>query len=177
MNYVQKTIYAIGGLSLISMLIVTPVTTQAETRLITAEVTGDKTTSSSNWQQIPDLEIALPPDSSGNLGITLIFNAPNGYAVGSNFPGTEFRIMRRQGYGGSYTEIAYGAYTYDLKQPQSYGRKPITIVRTVNHGDPESPRIRVEWKSVRSATSHLGGSGGMPSATLTAIVAPLGIAR
>jgi hypothetical protein len=126
-------------------------------KILFRSVTGDPT-HQGDFGDIDGLalEFAASPAKSQAL---LIFNLPQPYAEGTNFPGGVFRIRFDD------KAVVEGCFTYSSAKPDSFGRMPLTLTASVTLEPGKAHRADVEWAGVRGSTVHLGGS-----ASLAAVV-------
>jgi hypothetical protein len=114
--------------------------------ILFAETSGTLSTNSSNWTNIPGLHFTLPPFSPGQTHALLMLNLPNPYASGNDFPGAYIGIAVN----GSVL-VPVGCFTAESKTPQSWGRKPVTLVVQVALLHNNTQAINAVWQSVRSS--------------------------
>src|SRR5262249_407922 len=117
-------------------------------------------TQTPSYLPISGLNLTLPAASSGAKTALIILDLPNPYAKGTNFPGALFGI------GINGTILApLASFTSDLKNPESPGRKPTTlVVRVTLNGLPQS--VQAFWQPVRNSTVVIDSP-----ATMSAIIA------
>jgi hypothetical protein len=131
----------------------------SKTNVLYTEITGDLTVSSSEYVDIKDFQLVLPPKTNGQTGALIILNFASPYATGTNYPGINFGI--------SYNSkmAATGCFTYDQATPQSFGRHPFTLVVRRDLLEEQDSMVKVQWANVRDSVGHQGGF-----ASLTAIL-------
>jgi mannose-binding lectin len=127
------------------------------TKIYWCPVSGDPT-HSGDFGDIPGLKLEIPPHASATHAL-LIFNMPQPYAEGTDFPGGVFRLLCDD------TLLVEGCFTYSEKAPASSGRMPLTLTAKVNLSAGIQHRAEVHWAGIRGSKVHLGGS-----ASLAAIV-------
>lgn len=126
-------------------------------RIYWCPVSGDPT-HSGDFGDIPGLHIEIPPSTSRTHAL-LIFNLPQPYAEGTNYPGGAFRLLCDD------TLLVEGCFTSSDKAPSSSGRTPLTLTAKVDLSAGVQHRAEVHWAGIRGSRVHLGGS-----ASLAAIV-------
>lgn len=111
--------------------------------------------------------IALPPKGKYNANAAvLILNVTAPYARGEDYPGIEFSITQKYGKKAA-VPIVKGIVTCESEEPDSPGRKPITLVKVVELEMNQST-VYAHWQSIRNSECVIDGGG---TATLTAILA------
>ena len=96
----------------------------------------------------------------------VILNVPAPYAKGDDYPGIEFAIHKKSK-NQPRTSIMTGLVTAESEEPDSAGRKPITLVKVVEL-EMDQVIVYAYWKSIHKSecVNDWGGS-----TTLTAILA------
>ena len=125
--------------------------------IISAQSSGNQSTSSSAWTPMPQLSIKIP----GGVGETVlvILNVPNPYATGTSNPGGNFGIEVN-----GTVQAAYASFTYNEANPPSTGRVPTTLCvpYLVNSQNPLV--VTAVWSNIRGSTVHIDSP-----ATLSAV--------
>jgi hypothetical protein len=112
------------------------------------QTSGTFTTSSPSLVQMPGLWLNLPPASGTLLNALVTLNLPNPYAHGFNFPGGAFTLNIVPT---SAVSVPFASFTYDTQVPQSFGRKPTTLVCNI-------PLIANQWQFVFPVWAGIRGS-------------------
>ena len=124
------------------------------------ETAGQLETASGSWTPIPGLEFKLPAVSTNQTTALITLNLPNPYASGSNFPGGTIGIAVN-----GAVLVNIGCFSSDSQQPQSFGRKPVTLVIQVQLSSGNTQLIQGMWQNVRNSTVIID-----TPATLSAII-------
>jgi hypothetical protein len=103
--------------------------------------------------------LTLPSKKNGNTSALIILNFANPYASGTNYPGINFGIS----YNGTMT--ATGSFTYEQQSPESYARRPFTLVVKKDLLEADESTVQAQWANIRGSIGHQGGF-----ASLTAIL-------
>jgi hypothetical protein len=125
--------------------------------IISAQSSGNQSTSNSAWSAMPSLSVKIP----GGIGETVlaILNVPNPYATGNNIPGGNFGIQVN-----GTLQSAYASFTYNEQIPPSTGRIPTTLCVPILLNSKDPVVITAVWSNVRGSTVHIDSP-----ATLTVI--------
>ena len=125
--------------------------------IISAQSSGNQSTSNSAWTAMPSLSIKIP----GGVGETVlaILNVPNPYASGNSNPGGNFGIQVN-----GALQPAYASFTYNEVNPPSTGRIPTTLCVPIVVNSKDPLVITAVWSNVRGSTVHIDSP-----ATLTVI--------
>jgi len=115
--------------------------------ILYVETAGMLSTNAGNWANIPGLQFTLPAVSPGQTHALIILNLPNPYASGSDTPGGYIGVSVN----GSVL-VPVGCFTAESKTPQSWGRKPVTLVVHVQLLNNNTLNINGVWQSVRNST-------------------------
>jgi len=147
-------------LSLFVLLMGASLAAQAQTSIVYAQLTPASPVyiTSSQFADIPNLVVALPPASSTQKYALITLNVPAAYATGTNYPSITYGIN----FDG--TVVAVGAFSYESQAPQSYGRIPVTVVTRVAL-KPYATIVRAQGVSIRNSTGVID-----TNATLSAIL-------
>ncbi len=122
-----------------------------------AQTAGSHQTTSPVFTPIAGLSITIP-EGVGTMAIVTL-NVPFPFATGNDNPG---------GFGiaiNGVTSTVIAGFTYNEKQPPSYGRIPTTLVVGVPLGS-KPQVIQALWQNVRGSTVNVDSP-----ATLSAILA------
>jgi hypothetical protein len=114
--------------------------------IIYKDTAGLLSNNSSNWTNIPGLNFVLPQASSDQTHALVILNLPNPYASGSDTPGGYIGISVN-----GAVLVPVGCFTSESKTPQSFGRKPVTLVVHIPLLNNNTQNINAVWQSVRSS--------------------------
>ena len=149
---VTTTLYATQGMA-------------QNTSLRFASTSGQLSTTGGSWSEITGLVFNIPAAPLGGPATTarVTLNVPAPYATGTNTPGGCFGITVNYS-----VQTTIACFTYDSTAPQSYGRKPTTLVVAVPLQNYNSQRIAAVWYSVRNSTVMMD-----TASTLSAVIAPL----
>ena len=126
-------------------------------KIFSTSTSGDPT-HLGDYGDIPGMKLEIPSGAAASRA-AVIFNLPQPYAEGNDFPGGNFRIMFND------AQVVEGCFTYSEKQPASTGRMPLALTTSINLVPGRLNQIEVEWAGIRGSRVHLGGS-----ASLIAIV-------
>jgi len=110
------------------------------------DTAGVLSTNSGNWTNIPGLQFTLPAISPGQTQALITLNLPNPYAQGNDTPGGYVGISVN----GSVL-VPVGCFTAESKTPQTWGRKPVTLIVHVPLLNNNTQNINAVWQSVRSS--------------------------
>ncbi len=111
-----------------------------------------------------DMFVELPPKGMyGAKAAMVMLNVTAPYAKGDDYPGIEFSLVTRK----PEATLITGCITSESKDPDSFGRRPITLVKAVELTNDELC-VYAYWKSIRNSTCIIDWMG---PATLTAILA------
>ena len=125
--------------------------------IISAESSGNQSTSSASWTPIPGLVVTVPPITGE--AVLFVLNVPNPYANGNNYPGGNFGIY----YNGEM-QGPTASFTYSQQSPSTPGRVPTTLY--VSAVLPKGPTtVTAMWSAIRNSTVHIDSP-----ATLTMIL-------
>jgi hypothetical protein len=116
-------------------------------------LSGDPT-HEGDFGDIPGLKLEIPPHASGSEAL-LIFNLPQPYAEGAEFPGGAFRLIFDD------ESVVEGCFTYAMEKPPSFGRMPLTLTAKVKLAPNRPHRVEVHWAGIRHSKVHLGGSASL----------------
>jgi hypothetical protein len=103
---------------------------------------GQHSTNSSSWSQIPGLKVELPEGVGDTAIVTL--NVPAPYATGNNFPGGVFSIA----VDGKQSPIV-ATFSYSVQNGNN--RIPTTLVIGVPLAT-KKQSIEARWQNVRGST-------------------------
>ncbi len=110
------------------------------------QTTGNQQTNSATPVPIPGLYFKLP--AGVGTSAIIILNVPNPYATGNNFPGGWFGISIN----GTMHPV-FAAFTYGVKQPESFNRMPTTLV--VGVPLTSDTTVQAMWSGIRGSTVML----------------------
>jgi mannose-binding lectin len=116
-------------------------------QILYAETSGQLETASGGWTSIPGLQFTLPAASPSETTSLITLCLPNPYASGTDFPGGTIGISVNDA-----VLVPVGCFTAESKTPQSFGRKPVTLVVQVALLNANTQVVRGVWQSVRNST-------------------------
>lgn len=107
-----------------------------------------QTTINAAFVDIAGLALTLPPANANEKQALIILDVPNPYAIGTNFPGANFRLKVN---GNVDPALPIACFTYFVQNlPGSSGRMPTTLVARVKLG-PGPTTVQAVWQSVRNS--------------------------
>ena len=131
--------------------------------IFSSEITGSppiKHTANS-YVDIPGLSLTIPSAVAyKDNDALIILNVPMSYAEGNNFPGIQFSILVNG------LLVAEGAFSYETKQPDSPGRMPFTLVKSIKLIKDQETGVKAQWMFPRKSVMVIDSL-----ASISAIVA------
>jgi mannose-binding lectin len=115
--------------------------------ILFAETAGTMSTAAGMWTPIPSLQFELPPSTDGQTRALITLCLPNPYASGDDFPGGLVGISVN-----GAVLVPIGGFTAESKRPESFGRKPVTLVVRVRLLAADPQAVSAVWQAVRSST-------------------------
>jgi hypothetical protein len=107
-----------------------------------------QTTNNANFVDMTGLALTLPAANANAKQALVILDVPNPYAIGSNFPGANFRLRVN---GVVQAGLPIACFTYSIQNlPGSSGRCPTTLVARVKLGSIPLV-VQAVWQSVRNS--------------------------
>ncbi|HEX8225801.1 MAG TPA: hypothetical protein VF605_18495 [Allosphingosinicella sp.] len=107
-----------------------------------------QTTNNAAFVDMAGLTLTLPAASATARHALLILDVPNPYAIGSNFPGANFRFKVNNVVD---MTLPIACFTYFVQNlPGSSGRMPTNLVARVKLGS-AATTVQAVWQSVRSS--------------------------
>jgi hypothetical protein len=107
-----------------------------------------QTTTNAAFVDMTGLVLNLPAASAIAKQALVILDVPNPYAIGSNFPGANFRFKVN---GNVSTALPIACFTYFVQNlPGSSGRMPTTLVARIKLGSAPTS-VQAVWQSVRNS--------------------------
>ena len=105
-----------------------------------------QTTNNANFVNMTGLALTLPAASGNEKQALVILDVPNPYAIGTNFPGANFKLKVN-----NVLQTPIACFTYFVQSlPGSSGRMPTTLVARVKLG-PAPTIVQAVWQSVRNS--------------------------
>lgn len=109
-----------------------------------------QTTTSAAFVDITGLTLTLPPLSANEKQALVILDVPNPYAIGTNFPGANFRLKINNVV---VPTLPIACFTYFVQNlPGSSGRMPTTLVARIWLTRKVPTIVQATWQSVRNST-------------------------
>jgi hypothetical protein len=108
-----------------------------------------QTATTGQWEDMKGLALTLPTISADEKVALVILDVPNPYAIGTNYPGSNFAIKVNSVVDPT---LPIACFTYSIQSlPGSAGRCPTTLVVRIKLGKKPIP-IQAAWQSVRQST-------------------------
>jgi hypothetical protein len=105
-----------------------------------------QTTNNANFVDMAGLTLTLPAASAEAKQALVILDVPNPYAIGTNFPGANFKLKVN-----NVLQTPIACFTYFVQNlPGSSGRMPTTLVGRVRLGSAPIV-VQATWQSVRGS--------------------------
>jgi mannose-binding lectin len=104
------------------------------------------------FMEIQGLQFNLPASSKARTVALVILSVTAPYAKGNNNPGINFSLTVDD------IQVAVGGFTYEQKEPESFGRFPTSMMVQVPL-KPTTQNVEARWSSVRGSTGMIDTLG------------------